>query len=550
MSREVQHTPKERASIKEQLRYVIGLQSQEQFDNHLQIGKEFFPSSLLSPEERTSELHATGYSTLINNPLYIAEAQTTPIVLHTMDAGLGNNVNRDLYLEEMKELLWDRAFLEGQKGAKSMDLYLFWLDLVDQMKDQFRSIADIKIHRAIHQAHRYAGTHIEVLVNNQSLPSMQGIYDRYKEVLLAHGIEVSFKVEEQLPLIDIDTQRLNFDQTSPGGHGYAGRLILDDIRTSTKEKCGSVGAIYNGDGVNNGISPELVGFIKKKKAAFVLLSTTRTPADVKGGIIGLKKTESGGRVPYLMELAQANGQSEDFAKIGVSDDAEIAGQKHYKGEQYFNTNTVLLNEDLLHDFLDRIYKEMKEEEYNRIVSPEFMRKTKKSDVDDKEYLCPEGALGSLVFRLNEEVHTNDSLRQMWKEVSGDSEFLQIVNVEEEYREELFTPVKYSSDFYLQEYSDRYYLETDPSSERYATLVSQAPGCPLKLEGDLINSKSYYGSVWNLIHSFGFARMRELKSLDIKGAISCPDAIWKGNVRIVSEWKGKSTFILDQYYLKR
>lgn len=70
-----------------------------------------------------------------------------------MDAGIGTSIGRGSYLEDMWELLWDRDFLDGRFGSKSMDLYLFFDRFFSHLGDgRFASIAELKILRALHQA--------------------------------------------------------------------------------------------------------------------------------------------------------------------------------------------------------------------------------------------------------------------------------------------------------------------------------------------------------------------------------------------------------------
>lgn len=317
-------------------------------------------------------------------------------------------------------------------------------------------------------------------------------------------------------------------------------MILDRIRTAPQED--SVHAIYNGDGFNNFVSPEMVGFTKEKKAAFTMITTTRTPADQKGGCIGGKMLEDGTIVPGIMELAQARdaGQEDLFDKLGLE---EIDGQTSEVGGQYFNTNTVLMNGGLLHTFLNRVYREFGEDAYNIIVTPEHIKKPPKHNKDGLALISAEGALGSLVLRLAEQVQTDPQLQNIWKEVSGGSAFLQIVNLGPEDRDEFFTPIKTTMDYLILTHTDKYYTPHYSRSKK----VSTTPGEVVALGGDLVKD-GYWANVKNVIDSLGHCRMSELISMEVHGAFICPNVEWRGKVEIHVPGTAEQPTVLDRILL--
>ena len=69
-------------------------------------------------------------------------------------------------------------------------------------------------------------------------------------------------------------------------------------------------AVFNGDNVNAGIDRWIVGWMHANRVPLVMLSTTRTNNDAKGGIMGVLKLPGGISVPAMQELATAksNGQ--------------------------------------------------------------------------------------------------------------------------------------------------------------------------------------------------------------------------------------------------
>jgi len=506
----------------------LDVQRRDPQHRHVQIGENFIPSSLMAETERAHVLGVVPYEQIKAQEHYLEAAQGVHVRFHPMDAGLGSSVIRDDYLQEMSGVV-DRQALHGKKGSKSTDLYLPYLYADGSIGHM--SITEVKINRIISEATRYGGISLTPIVNEDSLPAMAAVYDQYEPYFQAHNIlNGRWLRQGDLPTWDVTEGRFSKEHVAPGGHGQAGVMLLHEIIASEDQGVPTVRAIFNGDGPNNFVTPEMVSYTAEE-AGIVMITTTRTPADVKGGIIGGKVHADGSMTPDICELAQAKkaGQTDLFMKLGLADDIEDhaipADRVHTSGEQYFNTNTALMNETVLRPFLHALREQMSAEEFDALLTPELMLNTKEKNGKPFDQL--EGALGSLILRLNEAVQNNEFVGGIWQEVSGGKAFLKIINTNPQDRDETFTPNKFPVDFLVQSSSNHFLLNTDTWM-----LENRRPGHIPRMEGDLVQ-KGYYADVQNVRRTFGRAAIRELDMLHMEGAFICPDAVWRGNVRLKS-----------------
>lgn len=510
--------------------YFNGLDVQRRDPQHknVKIGETFIPSSLMTETERAQVLGVVPYEQLKGQDHYLQAAQGVHVRFHPMDAGLGSSVIRDDYLQEMSGIV-DRQVLHGKNGSKSTDLYLPYMQSDGSIGHM--SIAEVKINRIIAEASRYGGISLTPIVNDDSLPAMAAVYDQYEPYFQAHNIlNGRWLKQGDLPSWDVAEGRFSKEHVAPGGHGQAGVMLLHEIMSAEDQGVPTVRAIFNGDGPNNFVTPEMVAYTAEE-AGIVMITTTRTPADVKGGIIGGKVHPNGSMTPDICELAQAKkaGQTNLFMGLGlaetVSNDGIPADRTHTSGEQYFNTNTALMNETALRPFLHALKEQMSAEDFDALLTPELMLNTKEKN--GKQFDQLEGALGSLILRLNEAVKNDEFVGGVWREISGGKTFLKIINTNPEDRDETFTPNKFPVDFLVQSSSDHFLLNTDTWM-----LENQRPGHIPRMEGDLVQ-KGYYANVQNVRRSFGRASLKTLDMLHMDGVFICPDAVWGGNVSLKS-----------------
>ena len=536
--------------------------------SHLSIGGNFWPSALMTGEERTKHLGVVDYSReLKGKQEYLEAASSAILIAHPMDAGLATNVNRLDYLK----MHWLRMGRKGepQQGAKGTDL-CFEVDFPDlyfeveipssadkssKTTRSLISIMELKYLRLIQEADKYAKTIVRPIVSIESMKAVRDFFgitylpDRldpkskkkertYGEVLsdtpkIALGEIV---IQNDLPTVDLTTRQITTVRKAPGGHGQIGSIVLHEIEgdiTDAGEQS-IVRAIYNGDGVNNSVSPEMVGFMVKKKAGIIMLSTTKTGVDIKGGIIGIENLEGSRgqmRSAQLFELAQARKSKQEttFYNVGLDTSKlpEALHSIHEPGQQYFNTNVVLINKTLLSPFLKRLKNNMGEEEFAKIITPDLIENEKEQD--GRKFVQLEGALGSVVLNLNRFVTNSEEAKNLWKEISGSDQFLRIINLSVEERTDFFTPIKYAFEFWLQAYSDHFVI--NPATWR----LENARPSHLPNVSDSLVQNPYYMDLQNVVEAFGHAKTLELDDLDIKGNVKLKDAVLRGKVEITSEY---------------
>jgi hypothetical protein len=213
--------------------------------------------------------------------------------------------------------------------------------------------------------------------------------------------------------------------------------------------------IYNGDGPNNFIDAYIIGWMVANNIPIIMVSTTKTAIDKKGGQIGIQILIEGGQIrieflingkikPQILELAQAkaNKQESWFYRIGVSGNKKDEGEPH---TQYFNTNTVLINNNILSPFLKELYQIVGREKFIQIVTPDLIKNLKEQN--GKKFTQLEGALGSVMFNLNGFVETFELDETLSPEAKGQirellkkynlKKLLYIVNIDHINRDRFF-----------------------------------------------------------------------------------------------------------------
>lgn len=545
----------------------------------LLIGDNFYPSATLAKEERKGALGVVDYATEVQDvERYRDVAFQTVLVLHPLDAGLGSSVSRRTYLER----IWSEIGRVGEPrlGAKGTDLHItVSLPVVNFLGEPEErvalvSITELKTNRVLVEAKNYAGVVLRPVVNSDSLPFVRGflastyIGDRLDEredtekrsylTMLSEDPQTAigeFIVQGDLPTIDMETGELTNDRRAPGGHGAIGYIVLQEIAQSLPdmEAFPTVRVIYNGDGPNNFPTPEMVGFAVSEHAGVVIVTTTKLGIDLKGGLLGVETIDVNGekrRVAQVCEFAQAKkaGQEDIFYGMGLvtEDLPKVLQAQHVPGEQYFNTNVVLLNEDTLRPLLKGLKEILGEDGFHDAISPDLIDIPKQQN--GKDYMQLEGALASAVLRLARVVAINPQAQAKWDRISGSKPFLRMINLDPVHRDIAFTPNKFASDVLLQTETDQYGLDT-----KKWQLINTTPG-HLPRFGDEWVQDPFYMDVENVLATLGGIQVRQLDSLDIEGVLE-PDpndltktkkrggriamkgAILKGAIRIISEYDG-------------
>ncbi|MCF7869809.1 MAG: UTP--glucose-1-phosphate uridylyltransferase, partial [Candidatus Omnitrophica bacterium] len=403
------------------------------------------------------------------------------------------------------------------------------------------NVTEIKYLQAIQAASFYNKIIIQELVNEESIDSINefldgtiNFWDRVKSgkqnkkityrKLIAKNKKIYLAdkmiIQASLPTIDKETNQLSIKRVAPGGHGQLGFMLLGEaaqVKLSSSQNL--IRAIYNGDGPNNFPDQKIIGFMIKNRIPIVMVTSTKTPIDQKGGQIGLELNKEGER-PQILELVQAknSGQEELFKKIGIKRaDESIYGKID---KQYFNTNIALINYSVLSPFLKDLYELVGLKKFSKIISPDLIKNEKLQD--DKVYIQLEGALASTLLNLVGFVKTakDEKVSELIKKHNID-DFLAIVNVDKQNRTKFFTPIKYAWDFWFYAYSDHFKLDADNFK-----LENLKPGNFPGFELD-----PFYQDLENCIKAFGHASTIDLRSLTIKGKVKLKDAKLSGLVVI-------------------
>ena len=175
--------------------------------------------------------------------------------------------------------------------------------------------------------------------------------------------------------------------------------------------------------------------MKKNHLPVLMITTTKTKMDMKGGQIAIKKTPFGDCLT-IFEKAQAeeSGQLKYFEELGLREGDSPA---------YFNTNVALINTEALRGVFENLGMEAKE--FMRHIHPEVIRNVKEQD--GKKFTQLESAMGSILLNMN----------AFFVEATGKS-ILTIINIPEKDRHSVFLPIKTRSDY--DEYLENYEVSTE------------------------------------------------------------------------------------------
>lgn len=513
--------------------YFRGLyeQLQDPAREALQIGPDFIPSSLLTPEERKTILGEVEGSEIEENSDYAEIARQTKVDIYDLNAGIGSSMGIEGHLEAVSAELGTPL---NPKATKGSGLYYRGPD------GQLYSGAQIKANRFLVESPHFGQMNICTVVNSDSEPVMRSVYsgkaaygDKNKtyEELYAEAGNIGFGEwlhQGKIPTLD-ENKQLTRKRMAPGSHGHAGVMLMHHIRNSTPQSENDVSMMFNGDSPGSFVTPNQAGYTAKK-AGMILYAVDKTEGDVKGGQIFARQLASGIWVPDIMERAQAieAGQEDLFYNIGLYSDKlppEMAA-KHHVGEQGFNANNASFNNHDLHYFFKEVVRLRGQDYFNRFASPELMLNGKTDKQTGEKYYQMEGALASLMFQMNNKVLQDMQLQTLWADISGGKPFLQIVRMNNDLRPKCFSPVKFAIDQLRLSSTNLHELDL----QRWYH-IDKFPGHIPRFEGDLIQSGTPFSEVQRVHDAFGYAQMDELKELSVKGAFYARDAQWAGHVKI-------------------
>lgn len=538
--------------------YLAGLDAQRRnpTDNDLTIRTPSTPAgnfrlqSALDTAERHDILGEFDIAKAVTSPNRVS-AREYRFVVNLLHGGIGENVGRRQWLAELQGIPVDKVVL----GAKGTDLGYF---VTQGANTFFVNSAELQLLRYI----RFMSTErrpvdalvFQPIVNKDSLPSFLRLLDHtfflddrlnpnvtnprtYREVIndvagMTLDLNEALLMQHELPGVDAETGDISGDAKGyfqSGGHGQMGVYFilkaLEDVAPAGRRNFRFFG---NGDNSNVTLHPEVASYMRQEGILVTQFNTPTTPADRKGGKTGARQTSSGKVVADMIELAQAkatdaklggSGQQSAFAAAGLD-----GGQT-----QSFNTNIYLLDEEKLTSVLRDLYATVGEMEFYRIIAPTYIPKPLKEAKNGKKYIPYDAAIGSVMHNINAWFATDPRGAEILKK-HGIQRFLAYGNVS---RED-FAPVKNVWDIYAQTHTD--YSRVDLGS---ALVVDQVEGLtPPEVEFEMDKefkvTKGHWDELARMINSLGELKIRQLKSLLVKGAIAMRDAELIGFIRIENQ----------------
>ena len=420
-------------------------------------------------------------------------------------------------------------------GAKGVDAAF---PVERDSKTYMLGIAEIKVLRLIKdiEAGIYKKDHItyQPLISFDSKPSYVALMEQpcflypdrtYGEVLSSLGvIPESIADFDNVIMEEFNTKLLplvgkgeNHDlaeseRGAPGGHGQLGMIfLLEALTDKVTNQVMSDGErsymrmFYNGDGISNMADPTVIGWMVKNKVPIVMITTTRAGIDAKGGIIGIETLADGSTRTQLLEIKQAKnaGQEPIFVTTGLPGAQNEA--EPYK--QFFNTNVAIINYSALVPILKVLMDTgvVTKQQIIDAMTPDLISNEKEAK-DGTKYLCADSALGSALLNLSALFDSNLQARSVLQKLTetesnpeGLTKLVNLVNAGLHERTQFFTPFKKSYDYWFQNYTEYYTLNTSTWMLEDNTAYSQDGPPTLELHPEEADS---YGDITYLIEAFG------------------------------------------------
>lgn len=507
--------------------YFLSLYSQIKFPGHDELPIHIYdsnnPSSngrdrvltvyptAIAPENMMSEFHSIQYSDIMD--IDKKYAKKAILWIKKMQAGTGSSMVRNKYLSN----IYDICEKDIAIGAKGTDLFI-------ELDDKKRvSLAEIQVLQSISDAkkHLYSQIILHDIVSTETENSIVDMWSKktpfdsnvtYQEFIEKNDCISRFTQSKQYHIPTLTTEgEISFNRTAPGGHGlFAVEALIAAYKEEWRPKNDGMTLISSiGNGEDLGSSPDsaMVSWMVKEEIPLVMITTTKTNIDLKGGQIALAFNKSNKPYITMVEKAQAEAshQVDYFKQLGLRENDQMA---------YFNTNVILLNYNVLVPKISKLVNEVGEEEFLRIIAPDVIKNRKRQldpDGMQRDYIQLEGAMGSVVLNLD----------KFWRVKYGEG-LVHILNVDKHNRTKFFSPIKTGFDFFMQLYSDRFDLDYD--SYR---LINKVPG---KLPYVKLDN-AYYKEVKNTLDAFKGCHIAKLDYLKVKGAVSITGMTLEGTIRI-------------------
>lgn len=465
-------------------------------------------------------------------------AKSVVLVLRKLHAGTGSSMSRQKYFSARPEMSMQWGTEVGQEvkvGAKGTDLLA---KISDPLRPEVKvevPIAELQLLQFLRMASQghYARLVVQDVVGPETQAKFAQIWEKksllnpslsYAEVFKStEGIDraPSF-FQSHVPALD-GRGRISMNRMAPAGHGL---FAVDALRAALKPesipgnaKDKTVMAIANGEDLNSLPDPAIVDWMVKNEIPIVLVTTTKTPVDVKGGLLTIVKNQK---------------TNETYLKVLDTAEANAAGQTQVfeKSAGIASTNLTFFN----YEVLCRKLSVLSDEELISAAAPDLVpnwKEQKDSDGATRKYLQLEGTMGSAILNLD---------RHYRKKFS--EPLVSIVNIEVPDRTRFFSPIKSAFDYFLQFHSDRFSI--DESTYRIEHLGgAELPRATLK---DPMSGDAFYQDVQNVLETFANTSVLKLREIEISGQVLLRDLILEGHVRIINQCGKKMNlkeFLVDQ-----
>ncbi|MEI6438028.1 MAG: hypothetical protein WCO69_04685 [Candidatus Omnitrophota bacterium] len=431
-------------------------------------------------------------------------------------------------------------------------------------KDRFLTIAEIKALNLLYRKKMgfLGGGRIvfEPLVNVESKPFYEAFLEKeclqdiiddrprvrtYREIFADEGIDINMRMAQFYPSLTVDTLKPTYERLSSVSHGEWATTFLGEMIDSSKKSEGNEFVTFqNGDAVNSLVNDTIMQWMVEEEIPIVMLSTTATDIDTKGGKFGIEITPEGKINVKMLELASAKINDQRSAFVNAGRKGGIGGE----GTQSFNTNIAALYKSKLEEILRDVFQnviqgatlEEKRENMYKIFAPDLI--DSKKPQGSKDFFQLEGPFGTALLNLQNYFENTPAAKEILKKHTKSGRLVKIVNIGVEDRMEFFTPGKSAGDYWFQFMTDAFDLDLNDWTLKH---VYGAKFHPPLLEfvipkKDEFDDAPYYKNLTTLedvaLGKNGSAK--DLKALQIvlkKGdasdAVILKDAVLIGSIRI-------------------
>jgi len=329
-----------------------------------------------------------------------------------MQAGLGSSVKRNDIIKKFQN--------RENLGSKGTDLFF------PVGESKFRSVAHLQVLQAynLRSSFGFSDVKIQFLVNDETSKQIESCVDSLDGEL--REVVAPEVFQEMMPTIS-ESGELTNERLAPAGHGFIGFNEVYHALCSNEDELICIG---NGEDLNSSPDEKILSHITQNNIPVVMITTTKTSADLKGGQMGIIK-EGEKEIISIFEKAQAeeSGQLEYFEKLGL---------REQDNESFFNTNMAIINTRALRGAFNRL--DLSIESFLESIAPEVIQNVKIQN--GKKFIQLESALGSVLLNMS----------AFFMRKTGEN-ILHLCNVGELNRHKFFLPIKSREDydFYLKNY---------------------------------------------------------------------------------------------------